>query len=183
MSSTPLATFKEIPGQAPDIMRDYDLATLGYEETEYAVEGVAVSYDLRGERGEDGHWETVSAAEAPFRTRFVVRRPIDADLFSGTVVVEWHNVSAGIDAAPDWGFFHRYLTAHGHAWVGVSAQKVGIDGGGFVEGIHLKLLAPDRYSALEHPGDAWSFDIFTQVGALLRLPATRIRSAASSAPS
>jgi hypothetical protein len=170
VSSTPLATFKEIPGQAPDIMRDYDLATLGYEETEYAVEGVAVSYDLRGERGEDGRWETVSAAEAPFRTRFVVRRPIDADLFSGTVVVEWHNVSAGIDAAPDWGFFHRYLTAHGHAWVGVSAQKVGIDGGGFVEGIHLKLLAPDRYSSLEHPGDAWSFDMFTQVGALLRLP-------------
>ena len=170
MSSTPRASFKEIPGQAPDIMRDYDLATLGYEETEYAVEGVAVSYDLQGERGEDGRWETVPAAEAPFRTRFVVRRPIDADLFSGTVVVEWHNVSAGIDAAPDWGFFHRYLTARGHAWVGVSAQKVGIDGGGFVEGIHLKLLAPDRYSSLEHPGDAWSFDMFTQVGALLRLP-------------
>ncbi len=53
----------------------------------------------------------------------------------------------------------------------MSAQKVGIDGGGFVEGIHLKLLAPDRYSSLEHPGDAWSFDMFTQVGELLRLPA------------
>jgi hypothetical protein len=86
------------------------------------------------------------------------------------VVVEWHNVSAGIDAAPDWGFFHRHLTAAGHAWVGVSAQKVGIDGGGFVEGIHLKLLAPERYGHLEHPGDAWSFDIFTQVAALLRTP-------------
>ena len=52
----------------------------------------------------------------------------------------------------------------------MSAQKVGIDGGGFVEGIHLKLLAPERYAELEHPGDAWSFDIFTQVGALLQLP-------------
>ncbi len=97
--------------------------------------------------------------------------PSTRDRFSGTVVVEWHNVSAGIDAAPDWGFFHRHVAAQGHAWVGVSAQKVGIDGGGFVEGIHLKLLAPDRYSSLEHPGDAWSFDMFTQVGALLRLPA------------
>jgi hypothetical protein len=85
-------------------------------------------------------------------------------------VVEWHNVSAGIDAAPDWGFFHRHLTAQGHAWVGVSAQKVGIDGGGFVEGIHLKLLAPERYGELEHPGDAWSFDIFTRVASLLRAP-------------
>jgi hypothetical protein len=164
------ATFKEIPGNAPDIMRDYDLATLGYAETEFSVEGTAASYELQGERGADGVWDVALGAKAPFRTRFVVRRPVESDRFSGTAVIEWHNVSAGIDAAPDWGFFHRHLAAQGHAWVGVSAQKVGIDGGGFVEGIHLKLLAPERYGALEHPGDAWSFDIFTQVGALLRRP-------------
>jgi hypothetical protein len=154
-------------------MRDYDLATLGYEETEFSVEGLASSYELQGEGGRDrdGHWDVDAGAEAPFRTRIVVRRPIDPARFSGTVVVEWHNVSAGIDAAPDWGFFHRHLAERGHAWVGVSAQKVGIDGGGFVESMHLKLLAPERYGELEHPGDAWSFDIFTQVGALLRLPA------------
>jgi hypothetical protein len=158
---------KEIPGNAPDIMRDYDLATLGYEEKEFSFEGTAASYELQGERGVDGRWNVVPGAGAPFRTRFVVRRPIELQRFSGTVVIEWHNVSAGIDSAPDWGFFHRHLAAQGHAWVGVSAQKVGIDGGGFVDGIHLKILAPDRYSELEHPGDAWSFDIFTQVGALL----------------
>src|ERR1700728_2789184 len=170
MVSTRQPVFEEIPGSAPDIMRDYDLATLGYEETEFSVEGRAVSYELAGERGVDGRWEVSLGAEAPFRTRVVVRRPIDPDRFSGTAVVEWHNVSAGIDAAPDWGFFHRHLTAQGHAWMGVSAQKVGIDGGGFVEGIHLKLLAPERYAALEHPGDAWSFDMFTQVAQLVRLP-------------
>ena len=171
MAGTRKAVFKEMPGTAPDVMRDYDLATLGYQETEFSVEGSATSYELQGERGADGRWDVTAGAQAPFRTRFVLRRPIDPDLFSGTVVVEWHNVSAGIDAAPDWGFFHRHLAARGHAWVGVSAQKVGIDGGGFVESIHLKLLAPERYSELEHPGDAWSFDMFTQVGALLREPA------------
>ncbi len=171
MAVTRKAVFKEMPGTAPDVMRDYDLATLGYQETEFSAEGSATSYELQGERGADGHWDVTPGAEAPFRTRFVVRRPIDPDQFSGTVVVEWHNVSAGIDAAPDWGFFHRHLAAQGHAWVGVSAQKVGIDGGGFVESIHLKLLAPERYSELEHPGDAWSFDMFTQVGALVRGPA------------
>jgi Alpha/beta hydrolase domain len=170
MAITQHATFKEIPGVAPDIMRDYDLTTLGYEETEYSVEGMATSYVLRGDRGMNGRWDVEPGAEAPFRTRFVARRPIEPARFSGTVVVEWHNVSAGIDAAPDWGFLHRHLAAHGHAWVGVSAQKVGIDGGGFVEGIHLKLLEPERYDQLVHPGDGWSFDIFTQVGALLRLP-------------
>jgi hypothetical protein len=167
---TPRATFKEIPGMAPDVMRDYDLAALGYQETEFSVEGTATSYVLEGERGQDGRWDVVPGAEAPFRTRFVVRRPLESDRFSGTVVAEWHNVSAGIDAAPDWGFFHRHLAAQGHAWVGVSVQKVGIDGGGFAESIHLKLLAPERYGELEHPGDAWSFDIFTKVGALLRMP-------------
>jgi hypothetical protein len=154
-------------------MREYDLAVLGYEEAEYRVEGTAFSYELKGggERGADGRWEVTQGGEAPYRTRIVVRRPIDPDRFSGAAIVEWNNVSAGIDAAPDWGFFHRHLAARGHAWVGVSAQKVGIDGGGFHEGIHLKVLAPDRYAELEHPGDAWSFDIFTQVGELLRTPA------------
>ena len=170
MASARQATFKEIPGTAPDVMRDYDLATLGYTETEYSVEGSAVSYELHGERGANGRWDVAPGPEAPFRTRFVVRRPADPDRFSGTVVVEWHNVSGGVDAAPDWGFFHRHLAARGHAWVGVSAQKVGIDGGGFVESVHLKLLAPERYGELDHPGDAWSFDIFGQVAALLRVP-------------
>ncbi len=164
------ATFKEMPGTAPDVMRDYDLATLGYTETEFSVEGTAVSYEPQGERGADGRWDVAPGPEAPFRTRFVVRRPADPDRFSGTAVVEWHNVSGGVDAAPDWGFFHRHLAARGHAWVGVSAQKVGIDGGGFVESIHLKLLAPERYGELDHPGDAWSFDIFGQVASLLRAP-------------
>ena len=151
MATTQPATFKEIPGNAPDVMRDYDLATLGYEETEFSIEGTATSYELQGERGADGRWDVAPGAEAQFRTRFVVRRPVEADRFSGTAVVEWHNVSAGIDAAPDWGFFHRHLAAQGHAWVGVSAQKVGIDGGGFVEGIHLKLLAPERYERTRAP--------------------------------
>ncbi len=170
MATTERVRFEVIPGAAPDVMRDYDLAALGYQETEFSLEGVATSYLLEGERDQDGRWNVAPGPEAPFRTRFVVRRPIDPDRFSGTVVVEWHNVSAGIDAAADWGFFHRHLTAQGHAWVGVSAQKAGIDGGGVTESIHLKLLAPDRYGHLEHPGDAWSFAIFTQVGALLRMP-------------
>ncbi|HEY6474466.1 MAG TPA: alpha/beta hydrolase domain-containing protein [Acidimicrobiales bacterium] len=170
MGNAARATFQEMPGTAVDMMREYDLATLGYEETEYQVDGTAGSYELEGERGEDGQWDAGPGPEAPFRTRIVVRRPSDPQHFSGIVIVEWHNVSAGMDAGPDWNFFHRSAAAAGHAWIGVSAQRAGIDGGGIVEGIHLKVLDPDRYGDLEHPGDAWSFDIFTQVGLLLRLP-------------
>jgi Alpha/beta hydrolase domain len=171
MGSTPTAAFEVIPGAPLDFMRDFDLAALGYEEAEYQVTGNACSYELEGERSEDGRWTVTPAAEAPFRTRFIVRKPSDPKRFSGVVIVEWHNVSAGIDAAPDWGFFHRAAMAAGHVFVGVSAQKAGIDGGGIAEGLHLKLLDPSRYEQLDHPGDAWSFDIFTQVGRLLRLHA------------
>ena len=86
------------------------------------------------------------------------------------MVVEWNNVSAGIDGSPDWILLHRHLAAQGHIWVGVTAQRAGVEGGGIVEGLHLKLLEPDRYAVLEHPGDAWSFDMFTQAARLLRLP-------------
>ena len=171
MGSTSTAVFEVIPGAPLDLMRDFDLAPLGYEEAEYQVTGTAGSYQLEGERGDDGRWTVTPGLEAPFRTRFVVRKPSDPKRFSGVVIVEWHNVSAGIDAAPDWGFFHRAAMAAGHVFVGVSAQKAGIDGGGIAEGLHLKLLDPGRYERLEHPGDAWSFDIFTQVGRLLSLPA------------
>lgn len=171
MVTTRDASFQEVPGKAPDLMGDLDIAVLGYEETEFLFAGRAASFELTGERGEDGKWDVTRATEADFRSRFLVRRPSDPERFSGTVVVEWNNVSAGIDGSPDWSLLHRHLAAQGHVWVGVSAQKVGVDGGGFVEGMHLKLLAPDRYATLVHPGDAWSFDIFSQVGELMRRPA------------
>jgi hypothetical protein len=159
-----------IDGAVPFPAGAYDLATLGYEEEEFLIEGTAVSYALVGDRTRDGRWAIKEDEQAPYVSRFIVRRPIDPGRFSGTVAVEWHNVSGGLDAGPDWGLLHRDLVARGHAWVGVSAQKAGIDGGGLVEGMHLKMAAPDRYGVLEHPGDSWSFDIFTQVALVLRSP-------------
>jgi hypothetical protein len=170
MRNSPLASFEGLPGDTPDPMGDFDIAVIGYEETEFLASGIAASFVLQGERATDGRWDVAPAESADFRTRILVRRPMDPQRFSGTVLVEWDNVSGGIDASPEWALLHRHLAAAGHAWVGVSAQKAGIDGGGFVEGLHLKLLAPDRYRSLVHPGDAWSFDIFSQVGELIRRP-------------
>src|ERR1700722_12539453 len=78
VASTRETAFRVMPGDAPDVMRDYDLATLGYEEAEFSFEGTAGSYALQGERGADGKWEVWPAAKAPFRTRIVVRKPKDA---------------------------------------------------------------------------------------------------------
>jgi len=78
MGSTADAAFEAIPGAPLDLMRDFDLSALRYEEAEYLVSGTARSYKLEGERGEDGRWTVTPAAEAPFRTRCVVRKPIRA---------------------------------------------------------------------------------------------------------
>jgi len=148
----------------------YDLGALGYVEEEFLLEGQASSYALAGERTADGKWRASLDTTAPFVTRLVARRPKDAERFSGVVVVEWNNVSGGVDASPDWTLLHRQLIRAGHAFVGVTAQKAGVDGGGMVEGPHLKKAFPERYGVLDHPGDAWSYDIFSQAGAALRAP-------------
>jgi len=161
-------TISRISGDAPSLLNSFDLGSVGYVEREYLIEGTATSFDTVGDRTADGRWTVTAGSEASFASRFLVRLPEDPRRFSGTVVVEWNNVSAGMDGSPDWSLLHRNLMARGHAWVGVSAQKAGIDGGGLAEGMHLKKFDSDRYHRLYHPGDAWSYDIFTQVAAALR---------------
>lgn len=153
-----------IPGAA--LPPTYDLSVSGYVEEEFFLAGVAQSFELVGERGGDGRWSAAPASTAPFKSRVLVRRPADAGRFNGTAHLEWLNVSGNTDAAPDWMYLHRELVRRGAAWVGVSAQKVGVEGGGasFVPDNSLKKLAPDRYGSLVHPGDAFSYDIFTQAG-------------------
>lgn len=117
-------------------------------------------------------WRVQPASTAPFTTRIVVYRPTSAKRFNGTVVVEWLNVSAGFDTGPDWGAAHTELIREGFAWVGVSAQAIGVQGGaatvGGVPPGGLKAADPERYRPLSHPGDSYSYDIFTQAGRSVR---------------
>ena len=150
----------------------------GYVEREYLLAGEATAYAPVGELGEDGRWTVTPAGTAPYRTRVIVRRPADADAFDGTVFVEWFNVTAGVDGDPDFGLTHAELLGHGSAYVGVSAQRVSVEGGDAVipvEGVGARVQAlkqwdPERYGELAHPGDAWSYDIFSQVAQALRHP-------------
>jgi hypothetical protein len=158
-----------VPGEPVSTLGQFDLGRLGYVAQEWLLAGTANSWRAASELGDDGRWAVDVADSAPFTTRLLVCRPADPPRFNGTVVVEWLNVSGGGDGSPDWFFLHRHLMREGAAWVGVSAQKAGIDGGGLFEsGQHLKNVAPDRYGSLTHPGDAFSFDIFSQAGLALR---------------
>lgn len=144
----------------------FDNAIEGYEVEERFLSGTARRYETTTVPTGGGEWDLTPAGEAKYRTRLVIVRPKDASKFNGTVVVEWLNVSGGTDAAPDWNFFHRELIRSGFAYVAVSAQKVGLDGGTMAfPGVQpIKLADPVRYGSLVHPGDAYAFDIFGQAG-------------------
>jgi hypothetical protein len=149
-----------------------DLASLGYVEQEFFVAGTATAYTSADPLGADGVWTATPGDTAGYVTRILVRRPTNPKKFNGTVVVEWLNVSGGVDAAPDWTFVHTMLLREGFAWVGVSAQLVGVSGTGGPLGLNLSLKAvnPVRYAPLVHPGDSFSYDMFSQVAQAIRRP-------------
>jgi Alpha/beta hydrolase domain len=149
-----------IPGE-PVSLSAVDLDSRGYVEEEFFVEGTARGYAPVGPLAEDGRWTVQTTTTAPYRTRVLVRRPKDPAKFNGVVEVEWLNVSGGLDAAPDWGLGNAELLRGGYAWVGVSAQALGVR--------NLK-SSPGRYDPLDHPGDGYSYDIYSQVGEALRRP-------------
>ena len=136
-----------------------DIALQGYVEQEFLFAGTARRYEPAGTHGNDGKWDVKVAGEAPFKTRILVKRPKDAARFNGTVVVEWANVTLG----------HELIIADfsgiydGFAHVSVSTQFVGLHG---FDTNPMGLLAWDaqRYGSLSHPGDSYSYDIFTQAG-------------------
>ena len=133
-----------------------DLAAAGYVETEHLL--------------------TVSLQGVPATTRVVVRRPLPGGdrVPSGTLLVEWLNVSSGSDAAPDWTFAVDEILRAGHAWAGVSAQHVGVMGGFAAVAIDaapsggLRGRDPERYAAVDHPGDRHAYDLFTAAALAVR---------------
>jgi len=137
-----------------------ELTANGYIEEEYFIEGTANRYS-----GEDMSNADVIDTGHRYRTRLIVRRPSAASAFNGIVIVEWLNVTGGSDKDIDWWQSGAHLVQNGYAFVGVSAQQMGID--------TMKQWSPQRYSSLDttHDGmvqnDDLSYDIFSSVGRAL----------------
>lgn len=156
-----------------------DLAALGYVEQEFRVSGQATRYRLADPRLDA---QTIDAGHR-YATRLLVRRPSDPAKFNGTAVVEWLNVSAGQDLDFVYGAIRELIWRRGYAWIGVSAQRVGVE--------RLVTWNPERYAGLSlaaplddpadgYPldpalpftgaagGDVLCWDVFSQVARLLR---------------
>jgi hypothetical protein len=138
----------------------FDLSKVGYEQSEYFLSGTAQQYSSANPLTNDGRWTVTGGDPQPYTTRLVVYRPTDAEKFNGTVVVEWLNVSGGVDAGPDWVMTHTELVRDGFAWVGVSAQAAGLNA--------AKTSDATRYASISHPGDSYSYDIYSQAGRAVR---------------
>ncbi len=149
-----------------------DLAANGYEEQEYFASGTASAFTATSAPS-NGRWSIAPTTSAFYRTRILVRRPIDPARFNGTVVVEWMNVSFA-ESAPDWDYLNPRLMQAGYAYVAVSAQSLGVNGGTAILGTGVTggLIGtePARYGSLVHPGDQYALDLFAQIGQALRRP-------------
>ncbi len=144
------------------------LAAHAYVCEEFVLAGEATAYAHPDDAppSADGRWQALPVATAPYRTRVLVVRPADPAAFTGTVFLEWQNVSAGVEQpAPTAGEVYR-----GHAWVGVSAQIAGLYGSPSrrsraARRAPLLDADPERYGRLLHPGEPACFDIFSAAAA------------------
>ena len=68
-------------------------------------------------------------------------RPQKQSNFNGTVILHWQNVTAGYELGSVGD--NEYL--RGYAWVGVSAQAVGVDGFPGDQAAGLRQWDPSRY--------------------------------------
>lgn len=158
-----------VPGdpKADDVADTYPwlsapgLAETGYVEEEFYLSGRADAYGPDGEKAAD---------DVPYTTRIIVRRPSNPARFNGTVLTEWQNVSAGYDLDALWA--PDQITRAGYAWVGVSAQRVGVD--------QIRGWSPARYGHLDVTGqgrftaDEMSYDVYAQAAAALRAGTGRV---------
>ena len=149
------------------------LAQVGYQAQEFVLADIARSFTPTLPLPTDGKLVVAADPETvagDFNTRVIVYRPIDPADFDGRVVVEWLNVTAGADANPNWTMAHNELIRSGAAWVGVSAQAVGVNA--LVNSSNPDVAA--RYASLVHPGDSYSYDIFSKAGLQVAEPASML---------
>ena len=102
------------------------------------------------------------------------------------VLLEWQNVTAGYEIDAHWGVSWPHFVKYGYAWVGVSAQRVGVHGATAVPGTTpdptapppvnngLRAWSPARYDTLDVTAsgtvtdDALCYDIFSQAAQAVR---------------
>jgi hypothetical protein len=169
----------------PQLSTQADLAGNGYVEEEYFFQGTANEYDVVTAPLANA---AIRSSGNPYKTRMIVRRPISSRKFNGVVLVEWLNVTSGYNLDALWLLQQDHLMREGYAYVGVSVQRVGVQGAPAnpAQPSSLTRWSPTRYGTLDvtsggkfvlandgalNAADALSFDIMAQAGQAIKDPA------------
>jgi len=117
------------------------LASYGYVEREYLVSGNSNVYDWVA--GTD--YNTRILREGSYTTRIMVRQPAEMSTWSGRVVIELINSSAGYDWTAIWSALWEQTLAKHDVYIGLTAKPAVIPG--------MQLLDPERYAdlAMDNP--------------------------------
>lgn len=132
--------------------RGIDLATHGYEETEWLIAGEADTWSW------DEGLRARATGRRPFITRVLVRRPAAPERFSGLVQLEPHHPDD--DRALTWAAIGPWIVREGHAHVGVTQEPAVV--------ADLAGWDPDRYGTLALPDESMRWDIVGQVARAMR---------------
>lgn len=154
---------RPITGPGSPNLVGIDVTQVGYRQSEFFLYGLADAYRPVAPLTSDGKWQVERDPDnsgVGFQTRMVVHRPANPARFNGTVVIEWMNVTAGTDLPNEWTSAHNEFVRAGAVWIGLSAQVVGVN--------YLKSCCSGRYSQLNHPGDSYSYDIFSWAARVVR---------------
>jgi hypothetical protein len=142
-----------VPGE-PKLNTTF-MSSYGYVEREFKMSGATNIYRENGIWGSNGDWGiSVSQSNVPYTTRVLVRYPSNPAKFNGTVIFEWTNVTTGGDQDPVWSEIGEEAVRQGYAFVGVTAQKAGME--------DLVRWDSKRYAGLGDSSDGQSYSIFTQ---------------------
>ncbi len=140
-----------------------------YVEEEFLVRGAANNYTYAQSprRGE----LLLLTPDLPYTTRLIVRRPDDPRRFSGSVVIEWWNSTAGFDTAPVWDPSAEFFVQEGWIYVGVTNSSTSIQhllaGCSIFPGV-LPTTCGTRYAGLSIPENGIAFEMMSQIAYLLK---------------
>lgn len=154
----------------PFFATNLDLASYGYVEEEFFIEGTASNYVTSNTAN-----ATVRSTGNPYKIRILVRRPISASKFNGMVMVDWLNVTNNFEYDTEWPRAYRYILRTGAIYVGAGVQRIGQIGSG-TPNLGLKAWSPTRYGTLDVTvnntlnDDSLKYDIYSQVAQALHAP-------------
>jgi alpha/beta hydrolase family protein len=150
------------------ISTSLDIASRGYVEEEYFLQGTANQYTTPTWTIDDpaAATATIKSSNNPYEIRMIVRRPIDSKKFNGVVIVDWMNVTNLFEYDTEWIRAFDYIMRTGAVYVGVGVQQVGLYGT-----YGLKWWNPTRYADLVLlKDDSLKYDALSQAAQALRQP-------------